>query len=153
MNKKIPKKSKKKRQLTERMKKTLALVKEGYSLRRAMIEAGYSETTAQKKASEYLRRLDLDELRKGLKVQTALSSHKAFKVLDEMMDNAGKDGDKIKAADAVLRSGKTYLERDPGDTTIVFQLQTIKGEKIFLNSPAKPDAIDINSEKDEEYES
>ena len=49
MNKKIPKKSKKKRQLTERMKKTLALVKEGYSLRRAMIEAGYSETTAQKR--------------------------------------------------------------------------------------------------------
>ena len=92
-------------------------------------------------------------MRKGLKVQTALSSHKAFKVLDEMMDNAGKDGDKIKAADAVLRSGKTYLGRDPGDTTIVFQLQTIKGERVFLNSPSKLDAIDVNSELDEEDKS
>jgi hypothetical protein len=151
MNKtKKPKKSKKKKPPTERMTKTLALVKEGYSLKRAMIEAGYSPMTAQKKSAEYLRKLDLDELRKGLRVQTALSSHKAFKVLNEMMDESEKDGDKIKAADCVLRSGRTFLEIEPGDTTIVFQLQTVKGQTIYLNTPQESDEIiDVAPEKEE----
>lgn len=90
---------------------TKALVKEGYSLKMAMKIAGYSPSTIQKKASEYLKKLSLDELRKGLKIQTALSTFKAFKVLDEKMEDAEKDSDQIKAADAVLRSGKTFLTR------------------------------------------
>ena len=133
-----------------RLTEMKGLVKEGYSLKKAMELAGYAPSTIQKKASEYLKKLDLDELKKGLKIETALSSYKAFKTLNEKMTNAEKDGDQIRAADAVLKAGKVYLTKEPGDTTLVFQLQTIQGEQIILNAPGKPDeTIDIEPEIEE----
>jgi DNA-binding NarL/FixJ family response regulator len=74
---KMPKQSNKTRKSkpTEKMVKTVALVKEGYSLKRAMLEAGYSPKTVEKKASEYMKRLDLGELKRGLRIQNAISSN------------------------------------------------------------------------------
>ena len=76
--------------------------------------------------------------------------------------NRLKNSDKIKAADAVLRSSKHFLSREPGDTILIFQLQTIRGQQITLNvnknvdeselSAEIPDAIDINSEDEENRE-
>jgi len=148
----MPKRSnkKKKLKLTEKMEKTIAFVKEGYSLRRAMLEAGYSPTTAQKKSGEYLRRLDLDELRKGLKIHNAVSGIKAFKVLDDKMDNAEKETDQIKAADAVLRAGRIYLGKEELPTTMTCVFQTFKDTTIDMTPPEKPDEIiDVNSDGDE----
>jgi len=137
------KKPKKKKPPTEKMAKTLALVKEGYSLKRAMIEAGYSPMTAQKKGAEYLRRLDLTEIKRGLRIQNAISSIKAQKVLSEKMTSAKREGDQIKAADAVLRASKNFLADSSGDTTYVFIAQTINGETINLGIPQKPDGIGV----------
>jgi len=141
MKRKKPKK--KKKPPTERMAKTMALVKDGFSIKRAMIEAGYSPMTAQKKGAEYLRRLDLTEIKRGLRIQNAISSIKAQKVLSEKMTSAEKEGDQIKAADAVLRASKTFLAESSGDTTYTFVCQTITGETINLGIPQKPDGIEV----------
>jgi hypothetical protein len=146
MNKtKMPKKNnkQKKSKPTEKMVKTVALVKEGYSLKRAMLEAGYSAKTVEKKASEYMKRLDLGELKRGLRIQNALSSYKAHRILDEKMTSAEKNGDQIKAADAVLRASKTFLAESSGDTTYTFVCQTITGQTINLGIPQKSDEQEV----------
>jgi hypothetical protein len=66
------------------------------------------------------------------------------------MTSAEKDGDQIKAADAVLRASKTFLAESSGDTTYTFVCQTIAGETVNLNIPQKPDrVIDVEPETEE----
>jgi len=55
------------------------------------------------------------------------------------MTSAEKEGDQIKAADAVLRASKTFLADSSGDTTYTFVCQTIAGETINLGIRQKPD--------------
>ncbi|MFX0199215.1 MAG: hypothetical protein ACFFCW_24090 [Candidatus Hodarchaeota archaeon] len=143
---------KKKPRYSEKLTKTRELVADGFSLKKALELAGYAPSTVKHNANLYLKKLDLDELKRGLKINTALSGFKALKVLDELMVSAEKDSDKIKAGDSVLRAGKTHLVKDETPPSYTFILQTIEGQTVNLNAPTKKtdEIIDITSEKDEE---
>lgn len=145
-------KCKTKRPESPMLAETRKLFKEGYSIKRAMLEAGYSPSTVKKKAWEYLRRMDIDELKKGLRIQAALTSHKAYKVLNDKLDTAERDKDVIDAADAVLKSAKTFLGKDDTPTTLVWAFQTFQGDTtIEMTSPEKPDEIiDVGKEPQKE---
>lgn len=92
-------------------------------LKKAMELAGYSPSTIEHKANLYMKKLDLDELRRGLGIKAALSGIKAFKVLDEGMD--GKEPkDRIKAADAALKAGKIHLGKEEVPTQVNWFFQT-----------------------------
>ncbi|NIO19206.1 MAG: hypothetical protein GTN76_00245 [Candidatus Aenigmarchaeota archaeon] len=79
-------------------------------LKKAMELAGYSPSTIEHNANLYMKKLDLDELRRGLGIKAALSGTKAFKVLDEEMD--GKEpNDRIKVADVALKLERLIWEK------------------------------------------
>jgi hypothetical protein len=116
--------------LSEKMVKTKELIQEGYALKKAMELAGYAPSTIEHNASLYMDKLDLNELKYGIKISTALSSIKALKKLDEKMDTAVKDQDQIRAADSVLKAGKIHLQTESVPPKIIFRAQTINMEMI-----------------------
>ncbi len=74
------------KRLTPRTEKTKELVKEGYSIKKALESAGYAQSTFNSRYRQYLEKLDLPELLRGLKQGSTILNYKAIKVLDEEMD-------------------------------------------------------------------
>ena len=127
---------------TPRMEKTKELIKEGFSIKKALELAGYSQSTINSRYRQYLERLDLPELLRGLKQGSALLNYKAMKVLDEEMDKENSR-ERIRAADVAVKMGKLHLGEDKAPPRIVVQLQSIDKQLV----------IEGNSEEqiDEEY--
>jgi len=57
---------KRRNRLTPRMERTKELVKEGYSVKKAMELVGYAQSTINSSWQHYLTKLDLPELLRGL---------------------------------------------------------------------------------------
>ncbi len=121
---------KREKRLTPRMEKTKELVREGYSIRKAMEIAGYSQNTINSRYRQYLEKLDLPELLRGLKPASAILNYKVIKVLDEEMDKENSR-ERIRAADVAVKMGKLHLGEDKAPPKIVFQFQTIDKQLII----------------------
>ena len=117
--------NKREKRLTPRMEKTKELVKEGYSIKKALELAGYSQSTINSRYRQYLERLDLPELLRGLKHGSAILNYKALKVLGEEMDKENSR-ELIRAADVAVKMGKLHLGQDEPPPKIVFRFQTFK---------------------------
>jgi hypothetical protein len=115
---------------TPRMERTKDLIKEGYSVKKAMELAGYSESTINSSWKDYLIRLDLPELLRGLKHGSAILNYKAIKVLDEEMDKEDSR-ERIRAADVSVKMGKLHLGEDKAPPRIVIHLQTIDKQLVI----------------------
>ncbi len=125
-------KKKKERRLTSRMEKTKGLVKEGYSIKKAMELAGYAQTTINTHYKNLLDKLDLPELLRGLKPASAILNYKAIKVLDEEMDKENSR-ERIRAADVAVKMGKLHLGEDKAPPVIKFHSQTTN-KAILVNT-------------------
>jgi len=146
-------KIKKNRLQTPRMQKTLEEVKQGCSIQKAMELAGYSPKTIKHRWRDYLDRLDIQELMRGLKTGTAILHYQILKVLDEELK--GDDvRERLRAADIGARMGKVHLVKEEVPSNITFSFQTIQGENIQINQGKDPSqdggtVIDVETETEE----
>jgi hypothetical protein len=130
--KSIRKRTKEKRakRLTPRMERTRKLVKEGYSIKKAMELAGYGKSTIDSSWQDYLVKPDLPELLRDLKQGSAILNYKAIKVLGEETDREDSR-ERIRAADVAVKMGKLHLGEDKAPPRIVFQFQTIDKQLVI----------------------
>jgi hypothetical protein len=137
-------KIKKNRLPTPRMRKTLEQVKQGCSIQKAMELAGYSPKTIKHRWRDYLDRLDIQELMRGLKTGTAILHYQILKVLDEELK--GDDvKERLRAADIGARMGKVHLVKEEVPSNITFAFQTINAENIQINQGKdNPDKLSID---------
>jgi hypothetical protein len=118
------------------MEKTKARVREGFSIKKALELAGYSQSTINSNWKDYLIKLDLPELLRGLKHGSALLNYKAIKVLGEEMDKENSR-ERIRAADVAVKMGKLHLGQDEAPPRIVFQFQTIDKQLVIEGDGGK----------------
>jgi len=121
---------KEEKKLTPRMVKTKELIKEGYSIKKALELAGYSQSTINSRYRQYLEKLDLPELLRGLKHGSAILNYKVIRVLDEEMDKENSR-ERIRAADVAVKMGKLHLGKDEAPPKIVFHFQTIDKQLVI----------------------
>ena len=134
--------------LTPRMEKTKALVKEGFSIRKAMELAGYAKSTISSHYKELLDRLDLPELLRGLKPATAILNYKAIRVLDEEMDKENSR-ERIRAADVAVKMGKLHLGQDEAPPRIVYQFQTNIDKAVLVNTGEQKENPHLSDDPDD----
>lgn len=140
---------------TEKMEKTLEEVKAGCSIQKAMQLAGYSEKTIRHNWKNYLDRLDIQELMRGLKTGTAILHYEVLKVLSEEL-KGDEAKERLRAADIGTRLGVVHLKKEEVPSNITFAFQTIQGENVQVNvgdkTKDKAEAIEVNSGQEIEGE-